>query len=216
MGRALALWSGGKDSCLAYYKALEAGYKVFGLLNFIGSGGNSLSHGVPGGLIALQARAMDIPLHQRKVEPGAVYREEFIRALRELGPSHLICGDIELEEHRVWLEETAAEAGVAPVFPLWRRDPWGLIAEFLSAGFESVVVSLKAGVVSEAWLGKPLDGEFLRYLREHGIHPCGEGGEFHTLVVAGPIFRGRIRLEEARPVLREGHWFLEIADYRAE
>ena len=90
----------------------------------------------------------------------------------------------------------------------------GLLRDFIGLGFESVVVAAKADLFDEKILGQKVDLDFIKYLEEQsetkGITPCGEAGEYHTLVIDGPLFRKRVEIIEAKKVLRDEHWFLDI------
>ena len=83
-------------------------------------------------------------------------------------------------------------------------------------GFEAVVVATKADILGEEWLGRRIDLDFINQLAEfqetNSVTPCGEAGEYHTLVIDGPIFQNRLEIRETRKVLRDKHWFLEIVE----
>jgi uncharacterized protein (TIGR00290 family) len=85
-----------------------------------------------------------------------------------------------------------------------------ILEEFISAGFEAIVVATRADV-GEEWLGCRVDRKFMRGLSNKKIDLCGEGGEYHTFVIDGPIFRRRINILESKKVMKDGRWFLEIA-----
>ncbi|MEW6326051.1 MAG: diphthine--ammonia ligase [Thermodesulfobacteriota bacterium] len=211
--KAAALWSGGKDSCLAWQLAREQGYEVDTLINFY-SGERSRSHGLPTALIHDQAKAAGMPIIQKEVK-GNSYEEAFRNTLAELkerGIENLICGDIYLMEHRSWLERVVGEAGVSPVFPLWDRDTGELIADFVKQRFEAIIVAASSDTLGKEWLGCPIDGDFRQKLEglPHKIDPCGELGEFHTLVISGPRWPGRLKVLETAPIEEDRHYFLNI------
>lgn len=211
--KAAALWSGGKDSCLAWRLATEQGYEVATLINFY-SGERSRSHGLPTALICDQARAAGMPIIQKEVK-GNSYEATFRNTLAELkerGIENLICGDIYLMEHRSWLERVVGEAGVSPVFPLWDRDTGELVADFVKRRFEAIIVSARSDTLGKEWLGCPIDGDFRQKLGclPHKIDPCGELGEFHTLVISGPDWPGRLKVLETAPIEEDKHHFLNI------
>lgn len=216
MTRYAASWSGGKDSCFAYWRAVSRGLKVSHLLNFINTDSTrALSHGLDHKLIALQAQAMKLPIIQRKVTWGT-YEAEFKAALTELklkGVNGLITGDIYLQEHKDWIDRVCGEAGVAAVLPLWQMDTKRLLTDFINAGFKAIVVSTKAEILGKEWLGRQVDAKLAAELTELNIDPCGEGGEFHTFVYDGPPFQKSIRLVNCATVLRDNRWFLDILEY---
>jgi len=217
--KAAGLWSGGKDSCFACYKAMSLGHEIPILFNFTNpENKNSLSHGLPAGLIRRQAELAGIPIVQ-KAMPGETYREEFkvlISAWKEdEGIEGIVFGDIYLKEHKDWIDEVCREADVKPIFPLWGRDTKELILEIVDSGFETIVVAVNADLLNKEWLGCNINKKFIEELKPE-IDPCGEKGEFHTLVVNGPIFRRAIKILEAQPVIKESfgkHWFLDIKKY---
>ncbi len=219
-----ASWSGGKDSCLALYKALDRGYNVSRLLNFISRGtGRGCFHGIESRLMQAQARAIGIPLVQKEVSPDMkAYEDEFKSAVSELkkqGIHGMIFGDIYLDEHKQWVERVCSDSGVSFLEPLWNIPPEKVVREFIDLGFKAVVVSAKEDIFEKEFVGRILDADVLKELKKKNICPCGENGEFHTFVVDGPLFRNRIEIKESEPVLKEGfwkHWFLDIKQFGEE
>lgn len=213
-------WSGGKDSCLAAYMAMQEGHELCHLLNFLDEGGSrSLSHGIDKGIIELQAHSCGIPLVQRKTNREA-YEDNFKMAMKELiaqGVKGAVFGDTVLQPHRDWIERVCSETGIKPLFPLRDMGREAIIAELLGAGFEAVVVAVLGRVLGPEWLGRNVNEEFLRDIKRLGksnmVDLFGESGEYHTLVTAGPMFANRIRVTVARPVLRDEYWISEILGY---
>ena len=220
-----ASWSGGKDSCLACHKAVTQGYEVTHLVNFISRQFRRVSsHGVRAHLISRQAQAMGIPLVQYAVSADmGLYEQRFKRAvsaLKRRGVEGMVFGDIYLEEHRDWIERVCGDLGIMPILPLWGVAPERVLREFIEAGFESMIVSAKADIFGQEWLGRSVDYGFLSELerlcqvREADI--CGEHGEYHTMVVDGPLFRKRMHLVRGVTVQRDGYWFLDFTRCRLE
>lgn len=214
MEEAFASWSGGKDGCLACYRAITSGVKVRYLLNMVTEDGQrSRSHGLSAQCLQMQAEAMGIPLIQQQTR-GADYETEFksvLLALKGEGITAGVFGDIDLEEHRQWIERICSETGIRPYLPLWGEDQNKILRDFIGLGFEAVVVATRANSLGKEWLGRRLDLDFVTDLDKLGnVTPCGEAGEYHTLVINGPLFQKRMQIVEADKVLREGHWFLEI------
>ena len=214
-----ASWSGGKDSCLACYKAARQGYQVSHLVNFISREFRRVSfHGTSARLIAKQAQAIGIPLAQHTVPPDMTLYEhrfkEAVSALKCQGVEGMVFGDIYLQEHRDWIERVCSELGITPLLPLWGMAPEHVLSEFIEAGFEAVVVSANAGIFSEEWLGRRIDHSFLADLKRlsqgQEIDVCGEYGEYHTLALDGPLFRLRLEVVFGVKVQRDGYWFLDI------
>jgi len=213
--KVISSWSGGKDSCLACHKAMEDGMEVSYLLNMAVDG---RSHGLDRRLIEAQSQAIGIPLVQRVVSWNT-YEEEFKKALRELkekGVEGGVFGDIDLQEHRDWVENTCAGVGVKAFLPLWKRDRRELLNEFISAGFKAVVVCVRSDVLEERWIGRTVDKEFVEELSKVNVDLCGEAGEYHTFVIDGPIFKKKIEILETRRVKRDGKCFFDILRHRLE
>lgn len=217
MNQVFSSWSGGKDCCLAAYRASASGLKVRYLANTVTEDGQrSCSHGLSADIIRLQSRAMGIPLVQARTTRDT-YEAEFknmLRRFKQEGIDGGVFGDIDFNEHREWIERVCQETDITPHLPLWEESQDKLLREFVSAGFEAVVVAAKADLFDEEVLGRRVDMDFIEQLEElketKGITPCGEAGEYHTLVINGPLFQKRIEIRETRNVLREERWFLEI------
>ena len=213
---AISSWSGGKDSCLACYRAMKEGYRITYLLNFISKEHKRCCfHGIEARLIKLQADSIGIPLIQKEVTADMKqYEEEFKAAVSDIKDTRsMVFGDIYLDEHKDWVERVCGDINVTAVEPLWNNSPQRLIEEFIDLGFKAVIVSCQADKFDRGFVGRTIDKNLLLELKERNICPCGENGEFHTLVVDGPIFKKRIEILESEPVLKEGfwkYWFLDI------
>ncbi len=210
-------WSGGKDSCLAGYLAAAAGMEICYLANTVTEDGQrSRSHGLSAGVLQTQAQAVGIPLVQRRTGRDN-YEAEFkdmLRSFRQEGIEGGIFGDIDFEEHLQWVERVCQETDIIAHLPLWGESQDKILRDFIGLGFESVVVATKAELLGEEWLGRKIDLDFIKDLAElsktKSITPCGEAGEYHTLVVDGPLFQKRMHILETRKTLRDEHWFLDI------
>ncbi len=221
MERVFVSWSGGKDCCLAGYRAAADGLDVGHLLNMVdGDGSRGWVHGLRVEVVGLQAEAMAIPLLQHRSTMDT-YENDFhdaLVSLKEHGITGGVFGDIEFDSHREWVTAQCRRAGLAPHLPIWNEPQEALLEEFIGAGFVAVVVAAEAERLGEKWLGRSLDLAALAELSElknsHGVHPAGEAGEYHTLVIDGPTFRRRIEILDSKHVLRKGYWFLDIS--RAE
>ncbi len=213
--KVISLWSGGKDSCLACYRARSKGYEVVGLQNFTaGSGVNSLSHGLSAKVIGRQAKMTGIPSFQ-KAMPKEGYRDEFKRLIEEWkktkGIEGIVFGDIYLEGHKEWINKVCQELHVIPVMPIWTRDTAGLMNDFINLGFKAVIVATRADKLGEEWLGREIDAGLMKEFESMGgIDPCGENGEFHTFVYDGPLFKERVSFNKGKKRLQDNRWFLEI------
>ncbi len=178
---ALVSWSGGKDSCLAFWRTKSTGTTISLLITAMDeSGAKSRSHGVPPQLLKAQAASLGIPLEFYDTS-WKTYEDKFIgmlRAARERGITQAIFGDIDLVPHREWEEKVCGAAGLEARLPLWDEERRKLVDEFIAAGFKAVVVCVNGNYLSE---------DKVRRLFA-SADPCGENGEFHTFVVDGPAF----------------------------
>lgn len=211
--KVFASWSGGKECALATYRAISQGYEVSCLLNFISEDGTrSRSHGIKAYLLASQAEALGIPILQVKTS-WKDYERNFKNTVMELkkrGVEGGVFGDMDLEEHKEWIERVCGELGIEPIFPLWGIESENLLYELLNSGFKAMVVATRL----EGFLGKKLDDAFFGGMRNTGSHPCGENGEYHTFVFDGPIFKKPLYVIPGREEKRGNVWFLDISVQR--
>ena len=196
--RVIVSWSGGKDSCLSLYRALNSNLKPVCLLNIATQAGEGFRvHGLDPRIILDQAKALELPIVQRTASWES-YEQVFKESVKEikdrLGAEGIVFGDIFLEEHREWTVKICKELGVKAFSPLYGEDEEKLIEEFLDAGFKAMIVCVKADRLSEELLGRILNPEIVKALENTGVDPCGEYGEYHTLVLDGPIFEKRIEV----------------------
>ncbi len=203
MTTALISWSGGKDSCLALWRARTAGIRVPLLITAMDEDGRkSRSHGVPPELLEAQAASLGARL-QRYHASWASYEEQFIAMLRAAkadGIDHALFGDIDLQPHRDWEEKVCAVAGLQAHLPLWGENRLALVEEFLAAGFKAIVVCINGNHLPPDFCGREFDAAFLADLPP-GVDACGENGEFHTFVYDGPAFSAPVALQRTQ-VLR--------------
>jgi len=213
---AFVSWSGGKDAALSYYRAMKD-FQITYLLNMVAEDGRiSRSHGIRTDVVRMQAEAMGLPIVQPR-SSWETYEAEFKKALSGLkgkGIEAGIFGDIDLEEHREWVERVSRESGMEAVLPLWgEKNRKNLIEELIEAGIETVVVATRKGMLGPEWLGRVIDRDFIRDISEiKDVDMSGENGEYHTLVVSGPIFKKRINILKSEKVTRDQHCFLDILE----
>jgi uncharacterized protein (TIGR00290 family) len=212
-------WSGGKDSALAL-RALRAlrdeGTEPVALITtFTEDFGRISMHGVRRDLARAQAEAAGLPLVEVDIPaacPNEVYEERMARALHapELeGVVTIAFADLFLEDIRTYREERLASAGREALFPVWGRDTDELAREFVDAGFEAVLVCVDPAQLDPSFVGRPFDAALLADLPA-GVDPCGENGEFHTFVHAGPVFERPIEIELGEAVTRDGFAFRDL------
>jgi uncharacterized protein (TIGR00290 family) len=213
--RAISLWSGGKDSCFACYKASSQRNEIASVFNFVDPKSNgSLSHGLSAEVIKRQLAAVDLPSLQKPM-PKEGYRRAFMELIDEWKVQNaieaIVFGDIYLEEHRDWIDKVCDELKVKAILPLWGRDTRELIAEIIGAGFKAIVVSTRADRLGPEWLGRQIDGKFIKDINALGdIDLCGEKGEYHTFVYDGPLFKRRVEFIAGKKSLKGKRWFLEV------
>jgi uncharacterized protein (TIGR00290 family) len=208
-------WSGGKETSLSCYRVIKnQDIKVAYLLNMISEDGkHSRSHGISSELLKIQAEAIGIPLVQRKTT-WDTYEEEFKKAVlgfKKDGVEKGVFGDIDLQEHRDWVERVCNEVGVKAHLPLWKKEREKLLKEFIKVGFKAIVVATNTDFLGQEWLGREINEEFIEDLRfQSNIDLCGEKGEYHTFVYDGPIFKKPVEVAVGKKTFRDKHWFLEL------
>ncbi len=218
--QAVISWSGGKDCCLALYKALSDGVKVSHMVNFVNiDAALTMSHCLDPELIKAQAQALNLSVVQERVNWNT-YEPEFrrvISGLRSQGIDTLITGDIDLADSLAWNRKMSRETGMNLLMPLENGEPETVLSGFIEAGFEAVIVCVDRRTPAKDWLGECISASFLKKVRgvQGGtVHICGEKGEYHTLVTDGPLFRQRIEILRSSPVNIEGYSYLNIECYR--
>jgi diphthine-ammonia ligase len=192
--RACVSFSGGKDSCLALWRARREGLEVCTLINVHEeTGARNRSHGVPKALLQAQASALGCDL-LTPIASWQDYERQFTSTLRELrqqGTEIAIFGDIDLQAHRDWEEKVCAAAGLVPWLPLWQEPREQIAREVIREGFEAYVVCTDSRYLADEYCGRRYDARFLEELPP-GVDACGENGEFHTFVCNGPMFRAPV------------------------
>ncbi len=215
MTRVFVSWSGGKDCCLALYRALKEGLDVRVLANTITEDGTrSKSHGVSAAILRDQAETLGIPIRQQPTGDDN-YRDRFVAMLKDFRKEGIeggVFGDIDFNPHREWIEGVCAETGMKLFMPLWLEKQEALMEEFIDAGFVTVIVAVKKGILGTEFLGRTIDRAFLQDIRKasDNITPCGEAGEYHSLVIDGPVFKKKLVITRSQTTTRDDHHFLEI------
>ncbi|MFN0254788.1 Dph6-related ATP pyrophosphatase [Pedobacter ureilyticus] len=220
-------WSGGKDSCLALHYILQnPHFDVRYLLTTVNEAYNRVSmHGVRESLLIQQANSLGIPLYQVRLPEMpdmATYEQEMnkhLTLLKNQGITHSIFGDLFLADLKAYRETKLAEIGIMAEFPLWERNTTAVLKEFISLGYQTIVVCAQQGL--EDFCGRVIDERFIEDLPE-GIDPCGENGEFHTFVFDGPLFKKPLdfilgeKIFKTFPSLSEeteqGYWYIDLID----
>jgi uncharacterized protein (TIGR00290 family) len=209
-------WSGGKDSALVLWTLRRERLAPKALVTTVTESYERVSmHGVRRELLARQAEALRIPLVEVVIPPACVndvYEARMAQAFAATplsGVEAVAFGDLFLEDVRAYREERLAASGRHGLFPLWGRNTAALAREFLCAGFEATLVCVDPRALDPAFAGRRYDERLLAELPP-GVDPCGENGEFHTFVSAGPIFAEPIACETGRIVERDGFVFCDL------
>lgn len=197
------LFSGGKDSTYAAFVAMQRGWEVGPLITIRPADPESMMFHVPNlQLATLQAEAMGLSLLEETAGTGEDAELDALRrALRRSDTAAVVVGAIASDYQHSRVNRVAHELGLRVFAPLWRQDPRRLVRDYLDAGLRIVFSSVSAEGFDRTWLGRPWDGpavaELLRLHETHGVHPCGEGGEFETLVLDAPFFRQHLVVDDA-------------------
>lgn len=217
MSRAFAFWTGGKDAHYALYRAVQAGADCDRLICFIDASTElTMSNRLPPELIEEQARLVGIPLMKLRVTHETFEREmrNTLFDLRTEGITLGIFAEINASERRDWFRALLADFDMRAVFPLW-GVPAPLLLERERKLFRSIIVQLDRRL-SESYLGRDLNLEFLDYLQENGFDLSGEGGEYETFVCRSPLMHGEIVLTHAERRATPESLGLEIDYWKVE
>jgi uncharacterized protein (TIGR00290 family) len=210
-------WSTGKDSAYALWEARRQGeVEIVGVLTTVTQDYDRVSmHGVREELLDRQIAELDLPCHKVSIPPDCsndVYDARMATAMvkaREAGVTHVVFGDLFLEEIRNYRESRLASAGFEGVFPLWLRDTRALAQAMLDAGFSATLTCVDPRQLAPSFAGRLFDAKLLAELPPR-VDPCGENGEFHTFVTHAPVFGKPIDVRVGDVVEREGFVFADL------
>jgi uncharacterized protein (TIGR00290 family) len=210
-------WSGGKDSALALWAMREElGIEPAALLTTVTENYGRVSmHAVRRELLEAQAAAVGVPLVEVGIPaacPNEVYEERMAAALAApplAAVADFAFADLFLADIRAYREERLAAIGRRATFPIWGRETGALAERFVAAGFAATLVCVDPRQLDASFAGRAFDAELLRDLPP-GVDPCGENGEFHTFVTAGPIFSAPVSVAHGETVERDGFVFHDL------
>lgn len=215
------LFSGGKDSTMAYYKAREDGHEVKYLVSLISDNPSSYMFHVANIHIAeLSAQALGVPF-LKKVTKGIKEEElddlmHILKDLKDDGVEGIYSGALHSVYQKSRIDNICEELGLKSFAPLWHRDPEDYMREIINLGFEVIVTSVSAEGLDESWLGKKIDfsvlDEIIDLNKKYGIHMAFEGGEAETLVLDGPVFNKRIKIIESEVIWERDSGYFLIKD----
>ncbi len=215
--RALISWSSGKDSAFALHEVRRAGsYDVVGALTTVTETFERVSiHGVRQDILRAQCEAAGLPQTIVPIPypcPNEVYEARMgatiARAVAD-GITHMIFGDLFLQDIRAYREQKLAGSGIAPVFPLWDRPTWPLAQAMIESGLEARLTAVDLSKLPAEFAGRKFDAQLLSDLPED-VDPCGENGEFHTCVMAGPMLSRRLEVTTGERVTRDGFAYCDL------
>jgi uncharacterized protein (TIGR00290 family) len=203
-------WSSGKDSAWALHRLNRTHPQAVGaLLTTVNEAMDRVAmHGVRRDVLEAQAAAAALPLRIVPIPhpcPNDVYEERMLAAVRAAvadGFTHAAFGDLFLTDIRRYREERLADSGLEPLFPVWNSATRQLAEEMIAGGLRARITCVDTRVLDASFAGREFDAALLRDLPLH-VDPCGENGEFHTCVYAGPMFTTPLVLDRGETVTRE-------------
>jgi uncharacterized protein (TIGR00290 family) len=215
--KAYISWSSGKDSAYALCEARAAGLAdvVGAITTFSEVYDRVAMHGVRASVLDRQIAALGLPsLTVMLPSPcsNEIYEARFGAAcehLKEQGIRHIVFGDLFLEDIRAYRERQLAALGMTPIFPLWRRPTASLAREMMASGLVAHLVCVDPRRLAREFAGRRFDAQLLDELPPD-VDPCGENGEFHTVVTAGPMFAAPIPVRHGEVVERDGFVFADV------
>jgi len=217
--KAILSWSSGKDAAFALVEARRLGLAdIVGVLTTVNEAHDRVAmHGVRRALLDRQIEALGLPAITVPIPspcPNEVYEARMARACTAItaqGITHIVFGDLFLESVRAYREEKLASAGMKGIFPLWQRGTAALAAEMIAAGMVAHLVCVDPKKLPARFAGRRFGMDLLSDLPP-GVDPCGENGEFHTVVTAGPMFAEPIPVEIGEIVERDGFVFADVLE----
>lgn len=215
--KAFLSWSSGKDSAYALCEARRLGLAdVVGVLTTLSEAYDRVAmHGVRASLLDLQIGALGLPsLKVTLPSPcsNEIYEARMASACEQLkseGVRHIVFGDLYLEDIRAYRERQLAALGMSAIFPLWQRNTAALAREMIASGLKAHLVCVDPRRLDRRFAGRTFDAALLAALPSD-VDPCGENGEFHTVVSAGPMFAAPIAVRVGEIVEREGFVFADV------
>lgn len=215
--KAFVSWSSGKDSAFALHEArrLELA-QIAGVLITINEVHDRVAmHGVRHALLDRQIAALSLPAIKVLIPspcPNEIYEARMAEACAEIksqGVNHIVFGDLFLPDIRAYREEKLGGLGMTGLFPLWQRDTAQLARQMIESGLTAHLVCVDPRRLDKSFAGRRFDLSLLEDLPPD-VDPCGENGEFHTVVTAGPFFPRPIAVAEGPVVERDGFVFADI------
>jgi uncharacterized protein (TIGR00290 family) len=217
MKKVLLSWSSGKDSAWALHVLQQQGeYEVAGLITTINSAFDRVAmHGTRRELVEMQAEAAGLPLIKASL-PWPCSNADYESAMKQVceravaeGVSAIAFGDLFLADIRAYREEKLKGSGLEPLFPVWQIPTDKLARQMIEAGLRAKLVCVDPKQLDPALVGRDFDRRLLDEL-PRGADPCGENGEFHSFVYAGPMFSRQLPIATGEKVERDGFWYCDV------
>lgn len=199
----LAMWSGGKDSAMALHRASKT-YKVDKLVCMV-QNGETRAHKLKEVVLRRQGEAIGIDIAFGRYHDN--FEEVLKTVFKSNGAKKVVFGDIYLEHHRNWIERVCKELEIEAIFPLWGENTREL-AEEIAKDFKAVIIAVRKEF--KDLLGRRFEKEVIEELIKRNADPCGENGEFHTIVVDGPIFKKPLEVAFGKRFEDEKYYYLEV------
>ncbi len=211
-------WSGGMESSLTCHKMLAEGHDVAFLVAFVSDKWPLFCH--PLSIMHLQSKALGIPLLKVRVkEPyKESYREAISRLIEKEAVEGIVTGDLYVYDEAIgrWMDKVCEGLDISVIMPYWGEDSFKVLNEEMSAGFRSIFTCVKEPWFNEDWLGRELNAtsakEVEALAKEFGIDPCGERGEYHSMVIDGPIFKEAIEIWKFSKEKEGNRLFIKIKE----
>jgi len=215
--KALIAWSSGKDSAWALHETRRAGnFDIVGGLTAVSDTFGRVSmHGVREELLRDQLDAAGLAAFVLYIPfpcSNEIYEQRMAAAMddaRASGVTHMIFGDLFLEDVRAYRERCLAGTGITPVFPVWGLPTAALARKMIDSGVEAYLSTVDLKKLPAAFAGRRFDGALLDALPA-GTDPCGENGEFHSFVSAGPMLSRKIDVKVGTTVERDGFAYADL------
>lgn len=192
-------YSGGKDCILALYRKIKEGCIPVALLTTVKkSDSETWTHGLSYDLLEQVGKSLELPVIYAECDISEYETkfEEKLGVAKEMGATSVVYGDIDIQQHKQWGIDRATNAGLNYEFPLWQENREKLVNEVIDSGFKAIIKKVNLNYMGEDFLGKILTKELVEEIKATGSDACGENGEYHTIVVDGPIFNHKIEVKQ--------------------
>ncbi|PEJ59538.1 hypothetical protein CN692_04930 [Bacillus sp. AFS002410] len=214
-------WSGGKDCCLALDQLIKDGYEVACLVSMVSKKDDrNHAHGTQLNFLQMQADAIGIPLVM--IDSAGQYEESMINGLKaikeQFNLTSIAFGTLYVSEDRQWNELVASQSGLQALFPVWitKNESINLLNKWLMTGYNAIVCRASERIFDSSIVGRTLNEDLKELFTSKEICPMGEGGEYHTFVIDGPLFKERLNIIDSEIILNSGLWSLNIKEIHTD